>query len=104
MTGVRGEGMGHEPRWWRIDLAFPDAMVAVEVDGWAWNQDVERFRADCMRSAGEATFLFLDQKTITIEGQPVQILGMPWCGASETEIRKQLLASLDAFFEFYPEL
>ena len=25
-------------------------------------------------------------------------------GASETEIRKQLLASLDAFFEFYPEL
>jgi len=25
-------------------------------------------------------------------------------GASETEIRKQLMASLDAFFEFYPEL
>jgi hypothetical protein len=25
-------------------------------------------------------------------------------GESETEIRKQLLASLDAFFEFYPEL
>jgi len=25
-------------------------------------------------------------------------------GASETEIRNQLLASLDAFFEFYPEL
>jgi hypothetical protein len=25
-------------------------------------------------------------------------------GANETEIRKQLLASLDAFFEFYPEL
>jgi hypothetical protein len=25
-------------------------------------------------------------------------------GQSETEIRKQLLASLDAFFEFYPEL
>lgn len=25
-------------------------------------------------------------------------------GSSETEIRKQLLASLDAFFEFYPEL
>ena len=25
-------------------------------------------------------------------------------GASETEIKKQLLASLDAFFEFYPEL
>jgi hypothetical protein len=25
-------------------------------------------------------------------------------GASETEIRKQLLQSLDAFFEFYPEI
>ena len=25
-------------------------------------------------------------------------------GASEAEIRKQLLASLDAFFEFYPEV
>jgi hypothetical protein len=25
-------------------------------------------------------------------------------GATETEIRKQLMASLDAFFEFYPEL
>jgi len=25
-------------------------------------------------------------------------------GASEEEIRKQLLASLDAFFEFYPQL
>ncbi len=25
-------------------------------------------------------------------------------GKSEAEIRKQLLASLDAFFEFYPEL
>jgi hypothetical protein len=25
-------------------------------------------------------------------------------GASEDEIRRQLLSSLDAFFEFYPEL
>ena len=25
-------------------------------------------------------------------------------GSNETEIRKQLLASLDAFLEFYPEL
>lgn len=25
-------------------------------------------------------------------------------GANETDIRKQLMASLDAFFEFYPEL
>jgi hypothetical protein len=25
-------------------------------------------------------------------------------GATETEIRKQLMQSLDAFFEFYPEI
>ncbi len=29
-----------------IDFAFPCARVAVEVDGWAWHMDVERFRAD----------------------------------------------------------
>jgi len=28
-----------------IDFAFPGARVAVEVDGWAWHMDVERFRA-----------------------------------------------------------
>jgi very-short-patch-repair endonuclease len=39
---VRGMPFGR----WTIDLAFPDAMVAVEVDGWAWHMDVDRFRAD----------------------------------------------------------
>ncbi|MCE3553806.1 DUF559 domain-containing protein [Pseudonocardia sp. RS11V-5] len=32
-----------------IDIAFPGAKVAVEVDGWAWHVDVDRFRADRMR-------------------------------------------------------
>ncbi len=31
---------------WTIDIAFPSARVAVEVDGWAWHMDVDRFRAD----------------------------------------------------------
>jgi very-short-patch-repair endonuclease len=31
---------------WTIDVAFPDAKVAVEVDGWAWHVDVDRFRSD----------------------------------------------------------
>jgi very-short-patch-repair endonuclease len=30
----------------RIHLAFPDQRVAIEVDGWAWHVDVDRFRAD----------------------------------------------------------
>lgn len=29
-----------------IDLAFPAARLAVEVDGWAWHSDPVRFRAD----------------------------------------------------------
>lgn len=35
---------GHE-----IDVAFPDARVAVEVDGWAWHVAPDRFRADRQR-------------------------------------------------------
>lgn len=31
---------------WTVDVAFPAAKVAVEVDGWAWHADVDRFRAD----------------------------------------------------------
>jgi very-short-patch-repair endonuclease len=31
---------------WTIDIAFPEAEVAVEVDGWAWHVDVDRFRTD----------------------------------------------------------
>ena len=29
-----------------IDIAFPEAMLAVEIDGWAWHMGVDRFRAD----------------------------------------------------------
>ncbi|MEJ3654172.1 DUF559 domain-containing protein [Actinomycetes bacterium KLBMP 9759] len=31
---------------WIVDFAFPASKVAVEVDGWAWHADVERFGAD----------------------------------------------------------
>lgn len=29
-----------------IDIAFPQARLAVEIDGWAWHSDTARFRAD----------------------------------------------------------
>lgn len=29
-----------------IDVAFPEAKVAIEVDGWAWHVDADRFRND----------------------------------------------------------
>ena len=45
-AGVTGWRHGHPFGRWEIDFAFPAAKVAVEVDGWAWHMDVERFRAD----------------------------------------------------------
>ena len=45
-AGIGGWVLGHPFGPWRIDLAFPQQKVAVEVDGWAWHVDAERFRAD----------------------------------------------------------
>ncbi len=45
-AGVSGWRQGVPFGPWTIDVAFPDAKLAVEVDGWAWHTEVERFRAD----------------------------------------------------------
>ena len=45
-AGITGWVLGHPFGPWRIDLAFPREKVAVEVDGWAWHVDAERFRTD----------------------------------------------------------
>ncbi|MGH3566112.1 MAG: DUF559 domain-containing protein [Pseudonocardia sp.] len=45
-AGVDGWVLGCSFGPYRIDLAFPAAMVAIEVDGWAWHVDAERFPAD----------------------------------------------------------
>lgn len=45
-AGIGGWVLGHPFAAYRIDLAFVAARVAVEVDGWAWHSDVDRFRAD----------------------------------------------------------
>lgn len=45
-AGITGWVLGHPFGPWRLDLAFPAAKVAVEVDGWAWHVDAERFRND----------------------------------------------------------
>lgn len=45
-AGIGGWALGHPFGPWRIDLAFPAQQVAVEVDGWAWHVDPERFRND----------------------------------------------------------
>ncbi|MCE0766275.1 endonuclease domain-containing protein [Pseudonocardia kujensis] len=45
-AGITGWVLGLETPAREVDVAFPLARVAVEVDGWAWHVDVDRFRAD----------------------------------------------------------
>jgi very-short-patch-repair endonuclease len=45
-AGITGWVVGHRVGPHLIDLAFPDERIAIEMDGWAWHVDVDRFRAD----------------------------------------------------------
>jgi very-short-patch-repair endonuclease len=45
-AGLTGWVLGHRFGPYLIDLAFPARQIAIEVDGWAWHVDVDRFRAD----------------------------------------------------------
>ena len=45
-AGITGWVLGYPFGPWRIDVAFPAQKVAIEVDGWAWHVDAERFRND----------------------------------------------------------
>lgn len=45
-AGIVGWQHGRPFGPWTIDFAFPAAMLAIEVDGWAWHMDLDRFRAD----------------------------------------------------------
>jgi very-short-patch-repair endonuclease len=45
-AGIEGWVLGHPLGPYKIDLAFPAQRVAIEVDGWAWHVDPNRFRND----------------------------------------------------------
>jgi len=45
-AGITGWVLGHPFGAYVIDIAFPEAKLAVEIDGWAWHMAVDRFRAD----------------------------------------------------------
>jgi very-short-patch-repair endonuclease len=45
-AGITGWQPGLPFHQWKIDIAFPGARLAIEIDGWAWHTDVERFRTD----------------------------------------------------------
>lgn len=48
-AGARGFHCGFPASGYLIDIAFPHAMVAIEVDGWAWHMDATRAQADKWR-------------------------------------------------------
>jgi very-short-patch-repair endonuclease len=45
-AGIGGWERGYWISGYEVDLAFPELRIAVEVDGWAWHVDVERFGRD----------------------------------------------------------
>jgi very-short-patch-repair endonuclease len=45
-AGISGWVLGYPFGPYRIDLAFPAERLAIEVDGWAWHVDAERFATD----------------------------------------------------------
>jgi very-short-patch-repair endonuclease len=45
-AGISGWQLGLPFAGRLIDLAFPGARIAVEIDSWAWHTDVDRFRSD----------------------------------------------------------
>jgi hypothetical protein len=53
--------------------------------------------ADELESIGEAPVQLKNGREASVAMHLIE-------GATEAEIRKQLLQSLDAFFEFYPEI
>ena len=50
-----------------------------------------------LESVGEASIVLKNGRKASVSMHLIE-------GSSEKEIRKQLLESLDAFFEFYPEI
>ncbi|WP_333473230.1 endonuclease domain-containing protein [Lolliginicoccus lacisalsi] len=48
-SGITGWRLHVRAHGFEIDLAFERERVAIEVDGWAWHRDAERFARDLQR-------------------------------------------------------
>jgi very-short-patch-repair endonuclease len=75
-AGITGWVLGHRFGPHLIDLAFPAQQVAIEVDGWAWHVDVDRFRADrrkgnALTGAGWTLLRFTWHDLVTRPGEVV---------------------------------
>lgn len=73
---LTGWTLGYPFGPYRIDLAFPTARLAIEVDGWAWHVDAARFRAD-RRKGNAVTRAGWDLLRFTwhdLDGRPAEVL------------------------------
>jgi very-short-patch-repair endonuclease len=48
-AGIAGWRVGYVVAGHELDIAFPARRVAIEIDGWAWHSDAQRFRHDRQR-------------------------------------------------------
>ncbi|MCM3845278.1 DUF559 domain-containing protein [Pseudonocardia sp. DR1-2] len=71
-AGVTGWVHGHRFGPWTLDLAFPERRLAIEVDGWAWHVDAERFAADRRKgnALGTAGWVLLRFTWADLTGAP----------------------------------
>jgi len=79
-AGIGGWVLGHPFGPWRIDLAFPEQKVAVEVDGWAWHVDAQRFAND-RRKQNALVRAGWDQLRFTwhdLDGRPAAAVDEIW--------------------------
>lgn len=71
-AGTTGWVLGHPFQGFRIDVAFPAAKLAIEVDGWAWHVDAVRFRNDRRKgnALARAGWNLLRYTWHSLDGQP----------------------------------
>ncbi|MGQ0573495.1 MAG: type IV toxin-antitoxin system AbiEi family antitoxin domain-containing protein [Pseudonocardia sp.] len=73
-AGLTGWVVGHPFGTFRLDVAFPARRLAVEVDGWAWHVDVDRFRNDRRKgnALAAASWDLLRYTWHDLDGRPAQ--------------------------------
>lgn len=88
-AGLTGWVHGLPFHTWTVDFAFPVQRLAIEVDGWAWHMDVDRFRADRYKGNAlvRARWDLLRFTWHDLDNRPHYVIG---------EIRAALLASTRA--------
>jgi very-short-patch-repair endonuclease len=75
-SGAAGWHCAYPALGYAIDIAFPAAKIAIEVDGWAWHMDAERAAADKRRQNAlvRAGWTILRYTWHDLDGRPKSVL------------------------------